>query len=146
MNMIIREYKSTDYDGVFKLLHNVYHSKIHKNTLEKHYLNDNKKILVAVDGDVNKVIGTIFISHKLDYIRLQSTLFFSYLAVNKKYRNKGVATMLLKNAEIFCNTWKCKTMECTSANYRLDVHRLYAKLGFSKKKTTVFIKEIKSNF
>ena len=35
----------------------------------------------------------------------------------------------------------CSTVELTSANSRKNAHVFYQNLGFSKKKTTVFIKE-----
>ena len=37
---------------------------------------------------------------------------------------------------------QCTAIELTSANYRKGAHAFYKAIGFSPKKTTVFIKEI----
>lgn len=142
--MIIRKYKKTDYLQLSNLLKVIFESDIDQSSLEQYYTKNNKTILIALDEQENQVIGFAFIEERFDYIKAKRVLFLSYLGVDEKYRNKGVGKNLISAIEKICKEQKYDAIELTSANYRTDSHAFYKNIGFTVKKTTVFIKEIDS--
>lgn len=140
--MEIRRYKHSDYNALIKLLGKVYGSKIDQETLEKHYVNSKCDILVAVESDSDSLVGCSFIEIKEDYVRPERIIYVTYVAVDEKFRHKGIGKMLIDKVEQMCCELECSAIELTSANYRTGAHAFYDRLGFTKKKTTVFIKDV----
>lgn len=138
--MIIRNYISTDYFGLLNLLNVVYGSNISKEDLEKFYLTDNRNIIVAINDDSN-LIGCAFVEIQCDYVRPNRCVYVTYVAVDEQYRKNGVGRSLMRFIEKFCIENNCNSIELTSANYRLGAHAFYNSLGFTKKDTTLFIKD-----
>lgn len=87
-------------------------------------------------------MGCLFLKEENDYIRNNRYGFISYVATAMPFRKQGVATSLLKHAEIIAKEKHLTYLELTRANFRTDVHQFFLNYGFSKKKTTVFIKEM----
>ena len=141
MEVIVREYKKSDFTGLIELLANVYGSEIEQDKLENIYLSEKRKILVAVDEN-NTVAGCAFLEKREDFIRPERVLFISYVAVDEKIRKQGIGKKIFEEIEKIAQKEKCSAIELTSANYRTGAHAFYASLRFSPKKTTVFIKEI----
>lgn len=144
MNISVRFYESCDYKELIILLNQVYNSVIDKKDLEEKYLSDCKYILVATDSE-NHIIGCTFIEIQEDFIRPNKISFVTYVAVDERYRHHGVGTKLLKYVELISHNKGCTAIELTSANYRTGAHAFYESIGYTKKKTTVFIKEIVEN-
>lgn len=141
MKVIIREYQSEDYTQLIELLNKVYNSEIDQITLENKYLSDYRSILIATDND-NNVLGCTFTEIQEDFVRPNRILYVTYVAVDEKYRKNGIGRMLMNEAENFCKRYECSAIELTSANFRVEAHSFYESLGFTKKKTTLFIKEV----
>ena len=141
--MKIRKYKSSDYNNLLKLLETVYGSQIDQDTLEKHYVNSNHDILVSVEDGSDVLTGCTFIEIKEDYVRPEKIIYVTYVAVDEKFRHHGIGKMLIDKVEQICHENNCSAIELTSANFRTGAHTFYDRLGFTKKKTTVFIKEVK---
>lgn len=141
MSVTIREYKNTDYQGLMVLLGDVYESTIPQDTLEAKYLSETKSILVAVD-DNSRIVGCTFVEIQYDYVRPHKIAFITYVAVDEKCRKQGIGKSLVHAVENICRERECTAIELTSANYRTGAHAFYESLGFTRKKTTVFIKEI----
>lgn len=139
MEIKIREYEKSDYEGLLKLLNNVYSSKISRATLEEQYINENRKILIAVD-DI-KVVGCTFVEIQEDCVRPRRSVFVTYVAVDEAYRKRGIGRKLYSEVERICKNSHCSAVEFTSANFRKEAHAFYQSLGYSKKDTTLFIKE-----
>ena len=68
MSLQIVEYSSDLYTGLYKLLKDVYNSNINEIDLEKNYINNSKKIYIAMFED--NIVGCAFLEIKMDYIRL----------------------------------------------------------------------------
>lgn len=141
MNYVIRSYHSHDYKGLIVLLNEVYESNVEQQVLEKHYLTDDNTILVATN-EVNEVIGCTFIEIQEDFVRPRRIAYVTYVAVADKYRHKGIGKKILSTVEEFCYKHNCSAIELTSANYRIGAHAFYESIGYTKKKTTLFIKEV----
>lgn len=138
----IRKYYSSDYNNLIKLLGVVYGSKINQEVLEKYYVNDKCDILVAIENDSDNLVGCTFIELKEDYIRPERIIYVTYVAVDEKFRHQGIGKKLIDKVEQKCIELNCSAIELTSANYRTGAHAFYENLGFTKKKTTVFIKDL----
>ena len=138
--LLIREYESGDFGGLIRLLSDVYGSKVTQDVLETEYLSDGKHIIVAVRGD--ELIGCSFVSMDRDYIRESLVAFVTYVAVDSRLRKSGIGSKMFDYIEALAVKNGCGSIELTSADYREDAHAFYKALGFSNKKTTVFIKEI----
>lgn len=139
MKIRVIDYLPTYSNGLLVLLHDVYGSEITKETLEEKYISDSKKIMIAVEGD--SVLGCSFIEERFDFIRPEHTLFITYVAVSSNHRKKGIGRMLFNSIFQFAKDNDCSAIELTSANYREEAHAFYKALGFTEKKTTIFIKE-----
>lgn len=140
MEISITEYAESDFAQVFSLLNDVYNSQISKETLEKHYLSNNKKIFVAKDN--KKVVGCAFLEIKEDYIRPYKYGYVTYVAVDTNQRKKGIGKCIFEKIISEARENGCSAIELTSANSRTGAHEFYSTIGFSKKSTTVFITEI----
>lgn len=140
MQIEIREYQSSDYPELVTLLQKVYGSTIDKNILEGNYISDCRSIIVAVTED--SLVGCAFEEVQVDYVRPSRVLFVTYVAVDEEYRKHGIGRKLFAFIENSCSEKNCSSIELTSADFRKEAHAFYTALGFTKKKTTVFIKEI----
>ena len=54
------------------------------------------------------------------------------LVVSTHHRGRGVGEKLLAGAADFAREHHCSGIEITSAEHRLDAHRFYRRLGFSR--------------
>lgn len=141
MEIKIISYQPNYFSRLFALLKNVYDSTIDQENLEKNYVDGVNSIILAVDSESDKVVGCAFLQIRIDYIRDEQLCFVTYVAVDATYRKRGIGRMLFNEVENRAIQADCKSIELTSANYREDAHSFYESIGFSKKKTTIFIKE-----
>lgn len=141
MEIHVRFYKGSDYLMLLNLLKKVYGSSIDQETLEKVYISDKRSILVA-STEAGLLVGCTFIEVQEDYIRPSRVLYVTYVAVDENFRKNGIGRKILNRVEEECRAKACSAIELTSADYRIEAHAFYEKLGFTKKKTTVFIKEM----
>lgn len=138
--ILVRNYAPSDYSELFRLLNAVYHSGISQKDLEAHYLGPDKEIIVAVRGD--RFLGCAFLHYITDYVRPGHTVFVTYVAVDESIRHNGIGRTLFSEIESRALKQGCSAIELTSADSRTDAHAFYNALHFTKKKTTVFIKEV----
>lgn len=139
MEIKIVDYESNDFIQLLKILESVYESNINQEDLERYYLGDNKKIYLAKIEDT--IVGCSFLEIKNDYIRPYKYGYITYVAVDDKCRKIGIGSKLLDHVLVSAKKLGCSTVELTSANSRTGAHAFYESLGFTKKKTTVFIKD-----
>ena len=95
MSIKIRPYRRSDYKQLQSLLieSGLFYEKIDsKKRIESKVEMDKKSILVATDG--GKLIGSIFILDDRGWLA-----FVFHLAVDKRYRGRGVGSRLLLEAE-----------------------------------------------
>ena len=130
------------YDSLYELIHSVYQSNISLDDLVKHYVTGDKNILICVDISTESVVGCGFYAIENDYVRTNRILYVTYVATDERFRNQGIATNLFKHLETIAINGGCSAIEMTSANFRSAAHELYEHIGFKKKATTHFIKEM----
>lgn len=142
MSFEVIGYSSKYYSGLFNILKDIYETNITQNQLESNYISDNKNIFLAVLNE--KIVGCAFLEIKMDYVRNYKYGFISYVAVDAEYRHRGIGKNLIETLIKISKNSECSAIELTSANYRTNAHKFYETLGFTKKKTSVFIKELLS--
>ena len=141
MEYKIREYQKDDFSALIKLLSTVYQSTITQEVLEKRYISSSRSIIVAVD-DNEHVVGCAFVEIQEDYVRPSKIAYITYVAVDEKCRKQGIGRKLFDAVEVIGKNKNCNAIELTSADYRVGAHAFYESIGFTHKKTTVYIKEI----
>ncbi len=142
MEIRITDYQTADYSGVIKLLGESFSSTIEQNALELHDLDDNHSIIVA-KSEAGDTCGCAVLEKKIDYIRNNPVLFVLYLAVDQQYRRHGIGKQMISHIEQYAKEMNYNAIELTSADFRTEAHTFYNSMGFTRKKTTVFIKEVR---
>lgn len=134
MEIVIREYKNSDFDSLNELLKEAY-------GLTKKYNNNlvNTELVALLD---NEVVGYLTINKLYDSILESNYCYINYVCVKKKYQNNGIATALFNKVFEICKIENISYIELTSNPTRIEAHGLYQKLGFNIRKTDVFRKEI----
>ena len=140
MDTIISFYENTDYTSLAELLGDVYGSKIEQSVLEEQYVNNTRSILVAQNKE-GRLTGCAFLEVKEDFVRPERIMYVTYVAVAEEYRKQGIGRKIFAEIENICRKKGCKAIELTSANFRTEAHAFYESMGFTKKQTTLFIKE-----
>ncbi|MBN2443517.1 MAG: GNAT family N-acetyltransferase [Spirochaetales bacterium] len=130
--MLIRNVKTEDYKSIhtlsLQLGYNYPIDKV-KSKINDLLNNDDHFILVAVNEEINKIIGYI---HLERYRTLYSDDLLNILGivVEENYRNKGIGSMLLAEAEKIALIKNCIGIRANSGTYRKDTHIFYQKKGF----------------
>lgn len=88
----------------------------------------------------NKIVGMCTIDYIDDVFVSKKIAFINSVCVSKDYRNKGVATFLLKRVEKIAKNNGATQLMLTSSDKRKQAIRLYKNLGFEVYKTNVFKK------
>lgn len=139
MNVSIIEYEDSYFCSLKTILKDVYNSNITQDVIKNHYIDENKKIFLVKAEET--IAGCAFLEIKTDYIRPNKYGFLTYVAIKESYRKLGLGRQLINYALDSAKDNGCTSVELTSANTRIGAHTFYESLGFTKKGTTVFIKE-----
>ena len=129
----IRFYKKTDYSQVKAILQEANsYDKVwdSEENLSGMIDKDQKSILVAVSD--NHVVGNIFIT---PYGTKVAYLF--RLAVKKEYRNQGIATKLLKQAESLCKKRGVKEIAFFVNKDKNELKAFYNKRKFKTSENSI---------
>lgn len=144
MEHSVVDYKSDFFQDLKQLIDDTYQTDISQEIIESVYTAGNRQILVSIDSQ-NKVVGCAFLEERIDLIRKDHDLFVTYVAVDLSVRKQGIGKKLFEYIEKIAKQKGCRSIELTSANHRVEAHAFYSAIGFTVKKTTVFIKEIDSD-
>lgn len=96
------------------------------------YLNDNNKLFIAVDND--KSIGYIYlkITEPEKEAQLYKEVFIDAVYVEEEYRNKGIATNLIKKAKEYSKEMGAKKISINVIIKNEIAYKLYEKEGFEQ--------------
>ena len=103
----------------------------------KELINKNKVLMIKKD---EKIIASLVLEEKIEYIKNQKYYILSYLGVLKEYRKKGYANKLFSKVEELVRKNNINYIELNSGNQRRDAYYFYRSKNFKIKDTTVFIK------
>lgn len=134
MDIVVRKYNDNDYDSVEKLISESlgYH---------KEKLSDERVYeFVACTDDT--VVGYFNLMEEIDIIRNLKIYHIGYVCVDPNYRGNGIGHIMMNYAENYARENNVTRLELTSGNQREAAHRLYISLGFIKRDTSVFRKEL----
>lgn len=130
-----------DYEKVKCVVDEVFHFHLLKENFVQYCNNPNHTILLALKDD--QAVGTLCMEKQCDYFNDKHTIIFVKNAgVREAYRRNGVFKQLYAIAYEFAALTKVSAIELTCADFRKAAHCFYLNNGFTKKKTTVFIREI----
>ena len=104
----------------------------------------NVRFLCALENDI--VIGNIMITTLFDPVKNVKSYYLNYVSVLEKYRNKGIATALLKYVEYLAIKENISYIELTSNSKRIDATRLYLKQGYKIRETNIFLKRMVDDY
>lgn len=129
-----------DYKNVKCVVDEVFQFNLLKEHFIEYYNNADFKILIALkDGEP---AGILCMEKQCDYFNNKRTIIFVRNAgIREKFRRNGVFKQLYAIAYEYAKSIEAMALELTCANYRSEAHNFYLNNGFTKKKTTVFIRE-----
>lgn len=132
--MEIRYYEDKYLDSLNELLSEAFH-------VMKAYKSKGDDIeLIMISEDI--VVGYLCLNKCINLITGQVYFYVNYVCVKKEFRGRGVATSLFEKVFEICNDLDVSYLELTSKPSRIAAHKLYKKLGFMVRETTVFRKEL----
>ncbi len=135
--MIIDYYKSEEFKQLKILVDATFDTDINEDIIDNIYTKGNHFIITASLDE--KIVGCAFVEKREDYIRNKKDFFVSYVAVDPTIRNHGIGRKIFDKIREIALKNDIHSIELTSANYRTGAHKFYEKIGFAKKKTTIFI-------
>ena len=134
MDVEIRAYEKSDFLEVSKLLLDTFH-------YQKQDVSDpNVFEFVAVLDQ--KIVGYFYLCRILDIVRNIVIFHVDYVCVSEEYRGHKIGKKMMEYAILFAKENGATRMELTSGNQRIAAHKLYEGLGFIKRDTSVFRKEL----
>lgn len=134
MQVNISNYNDTDYKQVYDIINESfnYEKKLVKNPSVFEF--------VAKIDDV--IVGYFNIHEELDVIRNIKIHHLGYVCVRKEYRSQGIGRKMVEYAINFSKENNATRIELTSCNNREIAHKLYLSLGFEKRDSAIFRKEL----
>lgn len=134
MNIEVRAYEEGDFDQVNEILQQAFgYPKIDK-TDERVY-----EFVALLD---QQIVGYFQLMEEIDVIRDIKIFHVGYVCVDSDVRGQGVGQVMMEFAENFVREHHGSRMELTSGNQRVAAHRLYEKMGFEKRDSSIFRKEL----
>lgn len=132
--MEIVEYDEKYFDEVNLLLKNTFNYE--KSRVSSPYAHE---FICLVDG---AVVGYFILNEMIDVVRNIKIYHVDYVCVDSNYRGRGIGKKMMEYATSYVRDNGGVRMELTSGNQREAAHKLYLGLGFVKRDSSVFRKEI----
>lgn len=133
--MIIKYYDDSYLESLNELLKEVF-------SVSKEYKSNNSDYFELVAIKEDRVIGYLNLTKCINVITGENYFYVNYVCVSKESRGCGVALALFDRVFELSKKIGISYLELTSNPKRVEAHRLYKKIGFEERETTVFRKEI----
>ena len=134
MNVEIRDYDKSDFDAVNELL-------LHTFGYSKSDVSDPNVFEFVALLD-NQVVGYFNLCRIIDIVRNICIMHVDYVCVSEEYRGKKIGRQMMDYAIEYAKNMGFSRLELTSGNHRIAAHRLYESLGFEKRDSSIFRKEL----
>lgn len=134
--MEVEKLKKKDIDSYVNFIKEIFDYDISRDNVE----NMRNKNIVLVIKDDERVVASVMLEERFEYIKNQKYYFVSYLGVKKEYRRRGYATKLFDEIKNLVSKNSIEYLELTSGNQRIGAHHFYRSKNFKVKDTTVFVK------
>lgn len=133
MTITLRPAQETDAEQVASLMTELGYSSTAasvKDRLDRAMQSRTSCCLVAQDAD--EVIG-LMSAELIPYFPTGTTVCrVTSLVVASQHRGRGIGELLIAAAAEFARKHQCSGIELTSAERRVEAHRFYERLGFSR--------------
>lgn len=134
MNLLVRRYEDTDYEEVNSIIKKCF--DVTKSKIK----NDNNLEFVCEYNNV--IVGYFILSKMFDIVKNLKFYFVEYVCVDNDYQGLGIGTKMMEEAISFCKSDGASYIELTSGYKRKAAHRVYEKVGFVKRESNIFRKEL----
>ena len=141
--MKIRDYTQSDGNSIIEIANRAFKEEIERGMGEfnQKWMNGwairkDSKIFTAQEN--SGVIGFLILTKGSGNIPAQIHL----LAVDKKFRNRGVGKQLMKKIEEIAKKMGCKNIQFVSSAHRKGAHKFYESLGYKLDEVQGFRKGI----
>src|SRR5688572_3584112 len=132
MNIKIRNCSSDDFEGVQKLLQQLwpdrnFNVKDLREVYEKALSSQNQKLMVAVAAD--RIVGFCSLTIKNNLWQAGNLGVVDELVVDAEYRGFGIGKILMEKITQIAIENECKRLELDSSFHRKEAHQFYEHLG-----------------
>ena len=134
MEVLVREYRESDYDSVNKIIIDSWSDS--KSKISCDYCHE---FVSEINGEI---VGYFYLLEAPDIIRNLNVYYIHYFCVDTSHRGMGIGRVMVDFIEKYAKKNGVKRLELTSKNERVIAHKLYLSFGFEKRDTSVFRKEI----
>ena len=97
----------------------------------------NKVLIIKKD---EKIIASVILEERFEYIKNKKYYRLGYFGVVKQYRREGYASKLFEEVEKIAKENEIDYLQLTSGNQRRAAQYFYKSKNFKIKDTTVFVK------
>jgi ribosomal protein S18 acetylase RimI-like enzyme len=144
MNIKIRNCSSDDFEGVQKLLQQLwpgrnFNVKDLREVYERALSSPNQKLMAAAGPD--RIVGFCSLTIKNNLWQAANLGVVDELVVDAEYRGFGIGKMLMEKITQIAIENECKRLELDSSSHRKEAHQFYERLGF-KSRAFWFSKEL----
>lgn len=136
MNKEVEFLKKKDIGNYIELIKSVFDYEAQPEIIEK-LIRKNKVLII---NDKEKIVASVILEERFEYIKNQKYYYLGYFGVHKDYRREGYASKLFDKVEEMAKENGISYIELTSGNQRRNAHYFYKSKEFKIKDTTVFVK------
>lgn len=140
--MKIERFKEKHGEEYSLLLKDAFDVDLKTETIKRLSKSQDYFALVAVD-ETDAVCGGMIAEYRKDCVTNVTSYFLTYVTVKKDMGHKGIGRELFQEMERIAEEKNVDYIEFTCADFRKESHKFYEAIGYSRKKTKVFIKERK---
>lgn len=128
--------RKKDINSYIELIKEVFDYTPQNEIIEK-LIRKNKVLIIKHD---KKIVASVTLEERFEYIKNKKYYYVSYLGVLKEYRKEGYASKLFERINEIAKENDISYLELTSGNQRKAAHYFYKSKDFKIKDTTVFVK------
>jgi len=136
MNKKVEYLRKENVDSYIEFIKQVFDYDTTKELVEKLIKKD--KVLIIKNQE--KIIASVILEERFEYIKNQKYYYLGYFGVLKEYRRMGYASKIFEKVEELAQKNNISYLELTSGNHRKAAHYFYKNNNFKIKDTTVFVK------
>lgn len=138
--MKIERFREKHREGYNILLKDAFGATLSSEAAKMLAIEQNCFALVAVDS-ASSVCGGVIVEYRKDCVTNVASYFLTNVVVKKNVRHKGIGRELFQEIEKIAQEKHIAHIEFTCADFRTESHKFYEAIGYSRKRTHVFIKE-----
>lgn len=136
MAIVARKYKTEDLDSVNRILYEAFHRIKNRDVSKDDTFHE---VVVEYDG---KIVGYLLLTRVLNPVINRPYYLVDYVCVVREYRGHGVGEKMMDYAEEYARSQNAMYLQLTCRWTRIEAHKLYEKVGFIKRESDIYRKEL----